>query len=440
MAIIFLVFLMSSKAGVIITKEDVHVAVLNINQLLLKAKRDELGDFKEQAETVQPRRKKWSMKPSYWGDIDKALEVSGRESCLVASLEYHANIDYYDCDLMISSQDVNSCNFVKRLGQCLLLKKCTIYFEVSELSIRGKERLLNLVRDLKKFLDSRVLVILAFKNRSVDVHLTKLAELNLSSDYRQYDTISTSESKKSKLCEPTNSTEIDFLNQPYHASVSSQDEEKRKGDVVESRKMDLDILNIQEDYSKLKAVLDSSRSTTNQMLTTLNSMSKRIDDLEKSNNVLKSQLEVEKNLNQQYHKAALERGKTSVSDNISNEVTGVTSPKLHCEDSCNQVVVPNTVAENVSRDIKHEIDRVEEKPGNFGPLQILLKVFSVLKYSLVFSDKKYHNDDFCCTVNVTEIDKGFENYKVSWNGKGRSKKNAKRAAFLKMLNALKSVN
>ena len=137
---------------------------------------------------------------------------------------------------------------------------------------------MNLVRDLKKFLDSRVLVILAFKNRSVDVHLTKLAELNLSSDYRQYDTISTSESKKSKLCEPTNSTEIDFLNQPYHASVSSQDEEKRKGDVVESRKMDLDILNIQEDYSKLKAELDSSRSTTNQMLTTLNSMSKRIDD------------------------------------------------------------------------------------------------------------------------------------------------------------------
>ena len=74
------VFTLSTKAGVPVTKDDAQSAVPNVNQQLLKAKKDELGEFTEQSNTIQPRRRKWCSKPNYWGDLVTASEMPERES------------------------------------------------------------------------------------------------------------------------------------------------------------------------------------------------------------------------------------------------------------------------------------------------------------------------------------------------------------------------
>ena len=441
------VFTLSTNAGVPITKDDAQSAVLNVNQLLLKAKKDELGEFTEQSNTVQPRRRKWCSKPNYWGDIVTASVMPGRESCLVVSLEYSDSIDYHDCDLLINSHDVNSCSFVKKLCKCLLLKKSTIYFEVSEISSRGQERLFSLVRDMKKFLDERVLVILAFKDNRSNNHLVKLAELNLRS-FNKKKEVSSSESKRIKLGEHIMKPQ----NHSINADASCQEEDNRASDYAESKQNDSSILKMQADFSRLEAELDASRATSAQMQTFMNTMAKRIDDLEESNDTLKSQLEMEKNKNDRLNEI-INREKTCkmmqnnpLTDTCTIRVTAENTPNKNAKEECNQnsgSVSPQevpSIEKNTGIDIKDAIAAEERRVKDAGPIQILNKVFRIFKYYLLFSEKKYHKDDFYCTVCVTDIDKGFENYKCTWKGQGRSKKLAKRAAFLSMLNVVKSTN
>ena len=134
--------------------------------------------------------------PEYWSDILFVKSSSDREGCVIVSIcDHHLSLNLYKCDLLITSEDLNQCNFHKQLGTCLLKDDCTIYIEISKLSIRGSERLVSILKNFRQLFDSRITVILSSVDSDLPRELSRLTELSLNSAG-----LNMTENKKPKLC------------------------------------------------------------------------------------------------------------------------------------------------------------------------------------------------------------------------------------------------
>ena len=137
-------------------------SVQKVEKFLNRAKFDDLGDFSEKSVTVQPSSiKKNKLIPRFWSEITKCQESETCDECLIVALRIPDDdqcLDLYNCDLLITARDLNECNFRKQLGKCLLTDNSTIYIEISNLTIRGSERLIAILRDFKALFDNRVCV------------------------------------------------------------------------------------------------------------------------------------------------------------------------------------------------------------------------------------------------------------------------------------------
>ena len=411
--------------GIKVTKVQARMAVQDVNQLLLKTKSDELGAFTGSSKTSFA---KTFTKPSFWKEISNELH-SGRKECFVVSFGNNKNV-FYDCDLLISSTDLNSCDFSLQFSKCLLMDKSTIYIDVSDISIRGKQRLMGLLRDMKKFFDQRVLIILSQKNSSeLPSSLADYVEL-----YFDVSTEISSPpvSKRSKVCS------------------SPVDQDKNTEEDIHYNES-LDNHKIGSQYKELKANLDKLRNDLvhkdielENLQAVSSEMKNRIENLEAENSKLKNDLADEVGKTKHHEKIIEDRENIIKSVKAQNSVLKETISHLDKSVNCEtRTEVSNNVTphieRNLSRDIKSELSIAERKHPNAGPCEILHTVLKQLRCFATFSDKKYCKDVFHCTVQINDIDKGFEHLKnTPWKGSGQSKKQAKNDALLSCVRALKT--
>ena len=83
----------------------------------MKGKSDELGDFPSKSSTVQPKTNRRGKEPDFWKEISNAGENLTTAGCLIVSLGEGKTImsEHYNSDLLISSEDLNSCYFQMKL-------------------------------------------------------------------------------------------------------------------------------------------------------------------------------------------------------------------------------------------------------------------------------------------------------------------------------------
>ena len=143
-----------------VKRSEVLEAVESVTKFIKRAKADELGNFPTKSRTSQPSNMSGGIEPEFWKDFVKYSEENSGES-LVFSVPGQQNLSaLFKCDLLLSSVDLNSCYFHQKLGKCMIKNNSVIYIEVDKLSIRGSERLLGIVSDMKKLFDGRCWVIL----------------------------------------------------------------------------------------------------------------------------------------------------------------------------------------------------------------------------------------------------------------------------------------
>lgn len=420
------------KDGISVTKVNATLAVEDINQLLLKAKADELGEFADIPDTSLPKDVR---KPTCWEEIIKEVLSSQRCECIVVIFRNNTNF-FYNCDLLLSSRDLNACNFSLNLSRCLLLKKSTIYVELSNLSVRGSQRLVSLLRDMKKFLDNRVLIILTYSGSQPSASFVNLADFDY--DLKREDLHLQVRSPVSKRYRCSSSPALkldstaaelsmcDELNdepngQAVHKNVRTDNREKDKDLQGSMFEMQGNIQNLKKINKQLEDELAEQKAKVKFYSETLDDRDKAIQDLKIECQSLKEKVQVlEKDIS--YSKK-------------SYNVNGV-----HLPDTTLPTGGAATLtALNQSRDIASEVTAAQSRKSNAGPCEIIHIVFKKLKYFASFNAKIYCSDIFQCTVLIKDIDKGFEQWiNTSWKGSGQSKKQAKGNAFSCFLDALKN--
>ena len=143
-----------------VKRSEVLEAVESVTNFIKRAKADELGNFPNKSRTSQPSNMSGGIEPDFWKEFVQYSEEHSGES-LVFSVPGQQNLStLFKCDLLLSSVDLNSCYFHQKLGKCMIKNNSVIYIEVDKLSIRGSERLLGIVSDMKKLFDGRCWVIL----------------------------------------------------------------------------------------------------------------------------------------------------------------------------------------------------------------------------------------------------------------------------------------
>ena len=170
----------AKKSGISVPKAVVEEAVRKVSDFLLVGKSDLVGEFSCKSKTTQTRPKGSNeVEPLFWQSVIHADSESTTGRCLVMSLSGQ-NSEYYQCDLLLSSEDLNSCYFHKNLAKSLVKESTVIYVEVDNLSIRGSERLLVMLRGLKKLFDSRVKVLIMNSSKTLSKEISNLVDIDIS--------------------------------------------------------------------------------------------------------------------------------------------------------------------------------------------------------------------------------------------------------------------
>ena len=121
----------------------------------------------------------------YWEQVLNLRNDISQLTSVIVSVSFCGldEMEFYQCDLLLTSADINRCNFRRQLGTSLLKDNCIIYVEVSKLTVRGETRLLGLLRDLKRLFSKRVLLVL-FSSNLVPRNVGDLSQLSL--DFKSY--------------------------------------------------------------------------------------------------------------------------------------------------------------------------------------------------------------------------------------------------------------
>ena len=164
----------ASKEGINITEKDLRCAVQTVMRFLFKGKSDSIGELKEQSKSKVIQKKNTGA-PVFRSELEQFHNARLLECAVIVSFTNVRLRVYNKGDLLLSSRDLNSCDFALQLGTCLAQNSSTIYFECDNLNRRGLNRLLEILKDMKRYFDNRVCVIL-LSEKSLSFELEKLSE------------------------------------------------------------------------------------------------------------------------------------------------------------------------------------------------------------------------------------------------------------------------
>ena len=482
-------------------------SVQKVEKFLNRAKFDELGEFHEKSVTVQPSsRKKGKLIPMFWSEITKYQESETCDECLIVALRISDDdhsLDFYNCDLLITARDINECNFRKQLGKCLLTENSTVYIEISNLTIRGSDRLMAILRDFKALFDNRVCVVLIsnlscvsskvfsrFAVREIDV---ETAETPKNASKKRKASPSDESELLSKLEESENvvlvlrkemqlsgsqfrnlETLHEKLQQEYEAVKNEAATSHSKNSKMED-KLQAMIKEQAVNQSKMEEERDILRRQTDDMITKMKEkhdaavnesnfnhkrLVEELDDLKKINVDVQSEIEEYKLKETDLNKVNIELkeknehledemlklrnnvnvGVESVPDvdnNLAERRPLLKENETRQSNSTEAVNMDLEISRERAQLIKMKISKIRAECHTAGSHEILRKCFKKLVCDVKFSHKPYCEDSFVCTMKIVEIDQGYENFtKVKWEGKGKSKKIAKREAFLSLIKSI----
>ena len=149
------------KEGIKTAENEVRCAVQSVMRFLFKGKSDAAGKLKELSDSKVIQRKNGSGVPMFKSELESFQKSRLLQCATIVSFVNMRSLRIFNKgDLKVSSKDLNCCDFAVQLGMCLAETSPTIYFDCDELNKRGLNRLLDLLADIKKMFDSRLLVIL----------------------------------------------------------------------------------------------------------------------------------------------------------------------------------------------------------------------------------------------------------------------------------------
>jgi peptidoglycan hydrolase CwlO-like protein len=167
----------ASKEGISKTEKEMRQLIQDVMRFLYKGKADVIGEFKEKSKSrVNPINS--SGTPVYYSELEKFVELRLSECAVIVSITKNKFRAYHRSDLVLSSTDLNSCDFCLLLGNCLAKDSSNVYIECDNLNRRGKNRLLAILKDMKLYFDNRVCIILISVTR-MPSELQELSEIEL---------------------------------------------------------------------------------------------------------------------------------------------------------------------------------------------------------------------------------------------------------------------
>ena len=276
----------AKKSGISVSKAVVEEAVRKVTDFLRVGKADLVGEFTCKSKTAQTRPKgRNEVEPTFWQSVINADSESTTGRCLVMSLSGE-NSEYYQCDLLLSSEDLNSCYFHKNLGKSLVKESTVIYVEVDKLTIRGSERLLVMLRDLKKLFDNRVKVLIINSSKTLSEEISKLIDIDISwtGNYSSVNLEPPPLKKlKSKHAEESDELrEIKTLMRKQEVILleKEKNEAKLERDNVElTERMAKYKMNAEEEYEKVSDQLRETKTDIHNLEVTLQEKEKKINKL-----------------------------------------------------------------------------------------------------------------------------------------------------------------
>ena len=149
------------KEGIKPSENEVRCAVQTVMRFLFKGKSDAAGQLKELSDSKVIQRKNGSGVPMFKSELESFQKSRLLQCATIVSFVNMRSLRIFNKgDLKVSSKDLNNCDFAMQLGMCLAETSPTIYFDCDGLNKRGLKRLLDLLADIQKMFDSRLLVIL----------------------------------------------------------------------------------------------------------------------------------------------------------------------------------------------------------------------------------------------------------------------------------------
>ena len=424
------------KLGISPTVETVSESINHVSALLLKGKADELGDFKLKSKTEQPNPCKFQANPpEYWEKISAFANSEHTGRCLVAAVQDdNSCIDYFKSDLLLNGKDFNECYFQKRLANCLVKERCAIYLMMTELSIRGRERLISLLRDCRKILDERCWIIIVSADEP-PVFLKPLVDVVLKCDNpkalikgkRQAAVAATSLlcnfSKKIKPSLDTNDTksfmdsDANTLKLKIRELESSLDLKDRhiKSLEEEQKNIDEEKKGLETKCHELEIEVSELRETT--VNADIQSQS-RVSDFTQT--VIQSRISVFTQTEAQ--------SRVSVFTQTESQIRKHSYALLNLSAS----------SPNIYVNFKKKIDEMENLYPNASPAEILHRSCREnLKYEVQF--KWLKEKIFECSLKVLNECFGVHCNQI-WKGQGLSKSKAKMSSFKELMDKLKEFN
>ena len=144
-----------------LNQREVRDIVQEVMTFLFLCKADSRGEFTESSKAKEKNPLSTShTTPSYYSEMNSYFETDISDSVIIVSISNIKFSEVYECDLMLTSRDLNYANFSLQLANCLTLPSSTIFIECSNLKKRGLMRLMEFLKRLKALFDNRVRVTL----------------------------------------------------------------------------------------------------------------------------------------------------------------------------------------------------------------------------------------------------------------------------------------
>ena len=175
----FSVLSRADKEFISTSEKEVKSQIQIVMRFMYRGKADVIGAFKETSKSKSPVRSSAGGTPSYYKELEKLLKKRTEKCAVIVSVIKDKFRSYYKSDLILSSNDLNVCDFSLLLGTCLAEQYSNIYIEVDDLTSRGLKRLVGMVKEVKNIFNSNVCVFLISTGCSLNSELAQLSECEL---------------------------------------------------------------------------------------------------------------------------------------------------------------------------------------------------------------------------------------------------------------------
>ena len=261
----------------------VEESIGKVTEFLRKGKADLIGEFTTKSRTTQHKYE--DNEPSYWKSVLEAASESTSGRCLVMSFssENSKISEYYMSDLFLSSEDLNTNYFHKKLAKSLIRESSVIYIEVNKkLTIRGSERLLSMLKDMKKLFDNRVKVFIVKYKKPLSLDIRNLVDVDVDVDCSGNLEPPSKKLKTKKVDDLVTQKEQVLLDEKEKKEARLENEKKElREEIAELRKRS------KEEYDKISVELKETKTKVHGLNVILQQKEVNEDTMESEKKVLR---------------------------------------------------------------------------------------------------------------------------------------------------------